>query len=303
MPSKRPLPTDRRQTEASTDVRDVIRAVARAFNQVLGHRSEYNVPLARSSSSNTAAPAIRPLSPAHEHCCAQAVGHLSDVHVDGAMDSVTSASSIEYHCARQHPSIAPLPDGFIPHDTDGGLDSSMVAVPVRPSWSRCTQCHRSHDPARRCRCYACGSMHHSGIPCAMGSSNALRCPVCNFLHAPGPCAADIGPLAALCVQCGRCHLPTTRCKCRVCGAVHFASNACENVRAPSIQDVHIRAALSRQTVAAFDCGSPTEACPHCAALFFVGEAQYLSCCRKGTVVVNQPTVNPHIPIAICSSCT
>jgi hypothetical protein len=75
----------------------------------------------------------------------------------------------------------------------------------------------------------------------------------------------------------------------------LATAACNQVRAPRLQDVHIGAALSRHPVAEYDCGAPTEICPHCAAMFFIGEAQYLNCCRQGTIVVTQSTVPPHYP--------
>ena len=160
--------------------------------------------------------------------------------------------------------------------------------PLRPSRSRCSQCHRCHDPSLRCRCYACGNLHHAGI-CAMSSATTVRCPICSGLHAPGPCAVNAGPLAAHCAQCGRDHRPGTRCKCRECGGMHLASDACF-VRAPSSQDVYVGAAFSRQPVVAYDCGAVAEACPHCGALFFDGESQYLSCCRNGTIVVQQRMV-------------
>jgi hypothetical protein len=139
-------------------------------------------------------------------------------------------------------------------------------------------------------------VHLSGSPCAMSSANALRCLICDLAHAPGPCAADSGPLAARCEQCNRWHLPSARCRCRLCGALHLATVACNSVRRPSIRDVHVGAALSRHPVSEFDCGAPTEICPHCTALFFVGEAQYLNCCRKGTISVEQTTVLPHSTI-------
>lgn len=71
--------------------------------------------------------------------------------------------------------------------------------------------------------------------------------------------------------------------------MHLASDACF-VRAPSSQDVYVGAAFSRQPVVAYDCGAVAEACPHCGALFFDGESQYLSCCRNGTIVVQQRMV-------------
>lgn len=293
MPQKRRLPTDELADGSSTDVRVIIRAVARAFDQVLGHRSDNTGQLAQAGSGSAAVSAIRPPHHGHEHHFAQAFGHIPDMPVDGAMASPSVPSSSS-HIDLLHPRIAPMIDCPILRGADAEWDDIMMAVPVHLTRSRCTQCHRCHDPARRCRCYACGSVHHSGIPCAMRSAHAQRCPICDLAHAPGLCAADTGPLATHCSQCGRCHLPTARCRCRLCGAMHSASVACNNVRASSIQDVHVGAAFSRQTVAAFDCGAPTETCPHCAALFFVGETQYLNCCRKGTIAVDQPTVHPHL---------
>jgi len=290
MPPKRRLPADESDDEGSTDVREIFRAVARAFNQVLGDRSEIGQ-LALDGSESAADRANRLSHHDHEH-------RHGVPAVVGAMGH--SSVPIRYpHIPHQHPSIAPVLAPINHQDADE--DDIAVAVPVRITWSRCTQCHRCHDPSRRCRCYACGAVHDAGLPCAMSIANAQRCHICNRAHAPGPCSADAGPLAARCEQCGRYHLPTTRCRCRLCGALHVTSAACNNDRAPITQDLHVGAAFSRQPVAAYDCGDPTETCPHCAALFFVGEAPYLNCCRKGTITVQQPTVPPPPPTPLSAS--
>lgn len=156
--------------------------------------------------------------------------------------------------------------------------------------SRCQQCHRRHNPALRCRCYACGTVHHTGDPCAMVGVPEQQCPICHQHHPAGPCIAGLGPIAVPCMQCGRSHLPARRCKCRTCGHIHSASSACGIVRAPSIHGVYAGAALNRDIVPAYDGGAPSQCCPHCSAIFFVGEAQYLNCCRNGAIVVMQPDV-------------
>lgn len=255
------------------DVFEVFRAVAHAFNQVLGH---HDGAMPSNHSTDEAALPLQNSIVDHEHHFSRAIDHFQNIPSDDPVDA--------FPILQQHG------------------DAAMSTAPIRPSWFRCTQCHRCHDPAKRCRCYVCGNMHHSGL-CAMQTADVLRCTICSFVHAPGPCVVHVGPIAANCAQCGRRHLPGARCKCRVCGAMHHASTECNNVRAPSSQDVYMGAALNRQPVAFFDCGSPTDACPHCGALFFDGEAQYLSCCRKGTVVVKQRTVRHHsIQYCSCAFC-
>jgi hypothetical protein len=54
--------------------------------------------------------------------------------------------------------------------------------------------------------------------------------------------------------------------------------------------VYAGAAFVLGPVTAFDNGSPTDECPYCGAMFFAGEAQYLNCCRKGSIIVHQPVV-------------
>ena len=126
------------------------------------------------------------------------------------------------------------------------------------------------------------------------------CVVCHLLHAPGSCILHVGPIPAFCAQCGRHHVAGQRCRCRTCGRMHCATIACEEQqRAPVIEEVYEEAAFSRAPVTAFDAGSPSDVCPHCGALFFVGEAQYVNCCRQGSVVVHQPAV----PSAIYSLIT
>ena len=109
----------------------------------------------------------------------------------------------------------PMLDHMHSHSDDLQQVVHNEECPVRLSYPRCTQCHRCHNPARRCRCFSCGNMHYSSLPCVMSIANALRCHICNLSHAPGPCAADTGPLAAHCDQCGRWHLPCARCRCRL----------------------------------------------------------------------------------------
>jgi hypothetical protein len=71
------------------------------------------------------------------------------------------------------------------------------------------------------------------------------------------------------------------------------------VSAPSIPGVYAGAALHRDVVAAYDGGAPSHSCPHCGAIFFAGETQYLNCCRNGAIVVQQPVV----PAALISLIT
>ena len=73
------------------------------------------------------------------------------------------------------------------------------------------------------------------------------------------------------------------------------------MRAPSSHEVFVGAALSRAPVDAYDCGQPSQRCPHCAATFFVGEAQYLNCCRQGTIVIARPAVPDELVTLITDS--
>jgi hypothetical protein len=149
------------------------------------------------------------------------------------------------------------------------------------------QCHRWHHPRRRCRCFACGQLHFAALPCALSATGS--CPICRTQHPPGHCVAGSGPVASHCAQCGRCHLPSVRCQCRICGSWHTAATPC-GVQLPCSREVFAEAALSRQAVAAFDGGYPTDTCNHCGALFFPGEARYLQCCSQGSIVVASPVV-------------
>lgn len=246
MSSKRARSSDSPQDAAANDVLELLRAVADAFNQVLGSR-------------------------------------VSDA---APQPQLSVAGNGQNYPMVEQPSHEPL------------LGQSLSQPPLRPTWSRCMQCQRCHDPAKRCRCYACGNLHHSGL-CAMSSGNQVRCPVCSCIHAPGPCTAAAGPLPTHCEQCGRHHMAGIRCKCRTCGAMHVASVECNNVRGHDSQDVYVGAAFSRQPVAMFDCGALSDACPHCGALFFDGEAQYLNCCHNGTIAVRQKNVwLPHLAVTI-----
>ena len=73
------------------------------------------------------------------------------------------------------------------------------------------------------------------------------------------------------------------------------------MRAPSSHEVFVGAAFSRAPVDAYDCGQPSQRCPHCAATFFVGEAQYLNCCRQGTIVIARPAVPDELVTLITDS--
>lgn len=185
---------------------------------------------------------------------------------------------------------AAVVDESAPH-LGGGYHESRSVRP-RHCWSNCAQCHRCHDPDQRCRCYACGQLHHSGLPCAMSMIAALQCAVCHQSHPPGPCIAATGPIPAYCNQCGRCHLPSVRCKCRICGLSHSALSPCAAVRASNSHDAFAGAAFSRLPVPAYDAGAFSETCPHCGALLFCGESRYLSCCHKGTITQALPDVPP-----------
>lgn len=165
---------------------------------------------------------------------------------------------------------------------------AAVAAP-RADWGRCAQCLRCHDPSRRCRCCACGNLHHIGVHCVGVDDSAQRCVTCNHYHVLGPCIPN-GHVAALCAQCGRNHLPAVRCKCRTCHRTHHTSSPCAPVSASSIDHIYAGAAFDRGPVTAFDNGSPTDECPYCGAMFFAGEAQYVNCCRKGTIVVHHPAI-------------
>jgi len=81
-----------------------------------------------------------------------------------------------------------------------------------------------------------------------------------------------------------------RCKCRKCKFYHPVGSPCGDVRSPSSHDVYVGAAFNHDAVTAFDGGEPSETCPHCGALFFVGEAKYISCCHLGTIALNRPFV-------------
>jgi len=180
-------------------------------------------------------------------------------------------------------------------------DDSTEAAAVRRSWERCRQCHRCHDPCRRCRCSSCGLIHLSVDPCAIVDGAQERCDTCNLIHEPGPCIPNFGPVAVACGQCGRSHLPGNRCKCRNCGMLHNAATACVIEHEPVIQDVYEGAAFSRRPVAAYDGGSPMDACPHCDALFFKDEGLYVNCCRRGTVRVASQHVPPDLFSVITDS--
>jgi hypothetical protein len=176
-------------------------------------------------------------------------------------------------------------------DSDDSSDDRIPAASDRESCERCSQCHRCHAPSRRCRCYACGCIHPADHPCSVVNGAVQRCMACNRFHAPGPCDPQRGPVPVLCGQCGRMHLPGTRCKCRTCGRVHYASNNCELILGARSEQVAFEgAALCRGHVTAYDKGAPTEECPYCGALFFEDEARYINCCRKGTIVVHQKDI-------------
>jgi hypothetical protein len=66
------------------------------------------------------------------------------------------------------------------------------------------------------------------------------------------------------------------------------------MRTVSSRDLYVGAALDRRHVGAYDGGAPTESCHHCGAMFFTGEAQYVNCCRKGSVSVCTPDVPPEL---------
>ena len=295
MPPKRRLPAAAGADDSSSNVRVTIRAVAHAFNQVLGNCSGDIGHLAQASAGSAEPPALRPSNHGQVHSSVQVAEHYHGMPVVAGVVASSAVPMSAPVIDHQQTYNVPMLDHMHSHSDDLQQVVHNEECPVRLSYPRCTQCHRCHNPARRCRCFSCGNMHYSSLPCVMSIAIALRCPICNVSHAPGPCAADTGPLAAHCEQCDRWHLPSARCRCRLCGALHLATAACNQVRAPRLQDVHIGAALSRHPVAEYDCGAPTEICPHCAAMFFIGEAQYLNCCRQGTIVVTQSTVPPHYP--------
>ena len=65
-----------------------------------------------------------------------------------------------------------------------------LVPPPQPERARCLQCHRRHDPARQCLCYACGVRHLAEEACAM-STIVLPCAICGLHHPDGPCVADV----------------------------------------------------------------------------------------------------------------
>ena len=186
--------------------------------------------------------------------------------------------------------IAPLPP----------LLPQQLVPPPPPGWARCLQCHRRHNPTWQCRCYSCGQRHLAEVACAM-SAIVLPCAICQLHHPAGPCVGHDGPVRVHCAQCGRRHMPSMRCKCRICGFYHPVASPCGNVRSNGSSDVYVGAAFSRDAVTAFDGGLPSESCPHCGALFFVSEAKYINCCHDGTIVLSRPSVPDALMTAITDS--
>jgi hypothetical protein len=133
------------------------------------------------------------------------------------------------------------------------------------------------------------------------SAIVLPCAICQLHHPTGPCVGQDGPVRVHCAQCGRRHMPSMRCKCRICGFYHPVASPCGNVRSNGSSDVYVGAAFSRDAVTAFDGGLPSESCPHCGALFFVSEAKYINCCHDGTIVLSRPSVPDALMTAITDS--
>ena len=157
MPSKRPLSGNalsqqqmqRSVVPAPVDIRDIVVQVAAAFDRVLGDQAA------------AAAPAV--LVPRNAIIAAGAL----------PLDAVVANGAPASPFRQQHsPPGCHLEDAASGDDDDGtsrppsGISRAVV-------WDRCRQCHRCHDPARRCRCGACGNLHLSGNPCAAASQRAI----------------------------------------------------------------------------------------------------------------------------------
>ena len=187
------------------------------------------------------------------------------------------------------PPAVPCSDLLVPPAFFNGPSAFLVPLALVSLHPRCHQCHRCHSAALRCRCHACGDLHFAGLPCSHLSSPA--CVVCGMHHVSGPCVAGFGPVVVTCSQCGRVHLPSRRCRCRLCGMLHTVATGC-GARASASAVVFPGVARSghRHHPTEFSCGPLSDACMHCGALFFSGESGSLRCCQRGTIAVAETFV-------------
>jgi hypothetical protein len=215
--------------------------------------------------------------------------HLCTDHAQIPPSHRTVHEQLDSMIAAVATAIAMVP-GNISNTSVSPSDDRIAGASARVSWERCSQCQRYHNPSRRCRCHACGNVHHSTHQCGMSNNIAQRCESCHLFHPHGPCVPNFGPVPVFCAQCGRSHLPGARCKCRSCGRVHGATNDCQFVQSRNDQDAYEGAAFGRGSVTQYDGGTPSDECPYCGALFFKDEGHYVNCCRKGTIVVHQKDI-------------